>query len=81
MSKTKNDMTNPVQRLVMCEFLAQFKLLDSFAVEHRHLENIEILEEAKRRGFVKDWEPPKGCTYYGTAICTPKGRLYLKQNA
>ncbi len=76
-----NEKQSNFNSVVMCEFLAQFKLLDSFAVEHRHLENIEILEEAKRRGFVKDWEPPKGCTYYGTAICTPKGRLYLKQNA
>ncbi len=76
-----NEKQSNFNSVVMCEFLAQFKLLDSFVVEHRHLENIEILEEAKRRGFVKDWEPPKGCTYYGTAICTPKGRLYLKQNA
>lgn len=69
-----------VDSVVMCEFLAQFKLLDSFACEHRNLVNIEYLGEAIRRGFVKNWKPKKGCTYYGTAICTPKGRLYLKQN-
>jgi len=76
MSEKQSDFNS----VVMCDFLAQFKLLDSFSVEYSHLENIEILEEAKRRGFVRDWKPPRGCSYYSTAICTPKGRLYLKQN-
>jgi len=73
-------VTNPIDKLVICRFLAQFKLLDGFAVEHRHLHMEGVLVEAKELGFVKDWEPPKGCTYYGTAICSPKGRLYLKKN-
>ncbi len=63
----------------MFEFLSQFKILQNFAVEHRDLKLPQMLSEAKRLGYVRNWEPPKGCTYYGTAICTLKGRLFLKR--
>ena len=71
---------NEARKVYMCEFLAQFKLIDGFSVEHRNLKGVNMLDEAKYCGFAKDWEPPKGCTYYATAIITPKGRLYLKKN-
>lgn len=64
----------------MYEFLSQFKILQNFAVEHRNLKLPKMLSEAKRLGYVRDWGPPKGCTYYGTAICTLKGRLLKRIN-
>ena len=62
----------------MVKFLSQFKLLDNFSIEHRFIDDKELLAEAIKLGYVKNWKPPKGCTYRDTAICTPKGRLYLK---
>lgn len=74
-------MSPQADKVMMREFLSQFKLLENFAIDHRRIENLELLEEAITRGFVKNWVPKNGaasCTYYATAICTPKGRLFRK---
>lgn len=63
----------------MYVFLEQFNLLNNFSVQHRKLDQPELLQEAKELGYVKDWEPKTG-SYMGTAICTLKGRLFVRQN-
>ena len=68
-----------MNRRDMYEFLSQFKLLKGFSVQHRHLQNPELFQEAKDLGFVKNWIPGRKCTYYGTAICTLQGRLFIKR--
>ena len=63
----------------MRTFLEQFNLLNNFSVQHRELDDPGLLQEAKNLGYVKDWEPKNG-SYMGTAICTLKGRLFVRKN-
>lgn len=73
-------VSNPLEHVVMCSFLAQFSAQDNWAVMEKDLINKEALDLAKEMGFVANCKPPKGSTYYETLVCTLRGRLYIRKN-
>jgi len=64
----------------MYEFLSQFKPEENWAIREADIKDTDLLNRAKEIGFVNNWKPKKGCTYYPTALCTLKGRLYMRKN-
>jgi len=72
-----------IDNVVMCEFLQQFKAVNNWAVLEHDLKSKQCLDAAKDLGFIKNWIPkngPTSCCYYATAICTLKGRLFMRKN-
>ena len=73
-------VASPIEPVVMCAFLAQFKPENNWAVLVKDLNNKEIIDLAKDNGLIANWIPPKGSTYHKTLLCTLKGRLYIRKN-
>ena len=80
-NKTKQQtVSNPLEHVVMCAFLAQFKSKNNWSVLGKDIVNKDTMQAAKDNGLIECWKPPKGSTYYETLVCTLKGRLYIRKN-
>ena len=74
-------VSNPVEVVTMCAFLAQFKSKNNWSVMGKDVIGREYIDLAKEMGLVASWKPPKGSTYRASLVCTLKGRLYIRKNA
>lgn len=79
--KEQQTVSNPLEHVVMFAFLAQFKPENNWSVMGKDIVNKDIMQIAKDSGFVENWKPPKGSTYYEILRCTLKGRLYVRKHA
>lgn len=63
----------------MYHFLSQFDPKQNWCKYTSSVIDNKCFDVATKCLFIKDWEYPKGSSYYRTSFCTPLGRLFVKQ--